>query len=138
MRAEKSIQGGHEVLNLATGEVISQRKFTALPMSLHIIKTVNKIAASQGSHTFKITSKTGVILYDATFRNQTDEGTPFVDLLVAKGILPIIKVDKSTVPMTNVPGAPRFRSGDTRAHAPELGEHTESILESLRVRTSRE
>ncbi len=38
----------------------------------------------------------GVILYDATIRNQADDGTPFVDLLLAKGIIPIIKVDKST------------------------------------------
>ena len=43
---------------------------------------------------------TGVILYDATIRNQTADGTPFVDLLIAKGIIPIIKVDKSTVPHT--------------------------------------
>lgn len=47
---------------------------------------------------------TGVILYDATIRNQTDNGTPFVDLLVAKGIVPIIKVDKSTVPLPGFPG----------------------------------
>lgn len=39
----------------------------------------------------------GVILYDATIRNHTDDGTPFVDYLTAKGIVPIIKVDASTV-----------------------------------------
>lgn len=46
----------------------------------------------------------GVILYDATIRNQTDDGTPFVDLLTAKGIVPIIKVDASTVEHHNFPG----------------------------------
>lgn len=46
----------------------------------------------------------GVILYDATIRNQTDDGTLFVDVLLSKGIIPIIKVDKSTHPMTAFPG----------------------------------
>ncbi len=47
---------------------------------------------------------TGIILYDATIRNHTDDGTAFVDYLIAKGIIPIIKVDKSTVPMDGFPG----------------------------------
>lgn len=47
---------------------------------------------------------TGIILYDATIRNQTDDGTAFVDYLLAKGIIPIIKVDKSTVPLDGFPG----------------------------------
>ena len=46
----------------------------------------------------------GVILYDATIRNQTDDGTPFVDVLISKGIIPIIKVDGSTTPHTGFPG----------------------------------
>lgn len=47
---------------------------------------------------------TGIILYDATIRNHTDDGTAFVDYLIAKGIIPIIKVDKSTVPLDGFPG----------------------------------
>lgn len=47
---------------------------------------------------------TGIILYDATIRNQTDDGTAFVDYLIAKGIIPIIKVDKSTVPFGGFEG----------------------------------
>lgn len=43
---------------------------------------------------------TGVILHDGTIRNNTDDGTQFSDLLLAKGIVPIIKVDKSTTPFT--------------------------------------
>jgi fructose-bisphosphate aldolase class I len=42
----------------------------------------------------------GVIMYDSSIRNQTDDGTPFIDVLLSKGIIPIIKVDKSTVPHT--------------------------------------
>lgn len=47
---------------------------------------------------------TGIILYDATFRNHADDKTPFLDILTAKGIIPIIKVDRSTVPLTGFQG----------------------------------
>ena len=47
---------------------------------------------------------TGVIMHDGTIRNQTDDGTPFVDVLVGRGIVPIIKVDKSTVSLDGFPG----------------------------------
>ena len=35
----------------------------------------------------------GVILYDSSIRNETDDGIPFPDVLTAKGIVPGIKVD---------------------------------------------
>jgi len=47
---------------------------------------------------------TGVILHDGTIRNHTDDKTQFSDVLIAKGIIPIIKVDKSTVPHTGFAG----------------------------------
>ena len=47
---------------------------------------------------------TGVIMHDGTLRSHTDEGIVFPDLLIAKGIIPIIKVDKGTVPHVNFPG----------------------------------
>lgn len=47
---------------------------------------------------------TGIILYDGTIRNYTDDKTAFVDYLIAKGIIPIIKVDKSTVPLDGFEG----------------------------------
>ena len=46
----------------------------------------------------------GIILYDTTIRNKSDDGTPFVDLLLAKGVVPIIKVDKSTREHDGFPG----------------------------------
>lgn len=36
----------------------------------------------------------GVIMYDSSIRNQTDSGIPFADVLIAKGIIPGIKVDR--------------------------------------------
>jgi fructose-bisphosphate aldolase class I len=35
----------------------------------------------------------GVIMYDSSLRNSTDDGVPFADVLTAKGIIPGIKVD---------------------------------------------
>ena len=46
----------------------------------------------------------GVIMYDVSIHNQTDDGTMFVDLLISKGIVPIIKVDGSTTPHTGFAG----------------------------------
>lgn len=41
----------------------------------------------------------GVILYEETLYQSTDEGTQFVDLLKSKGIIPGIKVDKGIKPL---------------------------------------
>src|SRR3954463_12840033 len=35
----------------------------------------------------------GVIMYDETIRQRADDGTPFPELLAAKGVVPGIKVD---------------------------------------------
>lgn len=41
----------------------------------------------------------GVILFDETIRQRTDEGRTFVELLLERGITPGIKVDRSTAPL---------------------------------------
>jgi fructose-bisphosphate aldolase, class I len=46
----------------------------------------------------------GVIMHDGTIRNYTDDKTQFSDVLIAKGIIPIIKVDTGTVPHTGFTG----------------------------------
>lgn len=38
----------------------------------------------------------GVIMYDSSIRNNTTDDVPFVDVLMAKGIIPGIKVDRGT------------------------------------------
>ena len=45
----------------------------------------------------------GIILYDETFHQETDDGQPFGEYLQSKGILPGIKVDKGLV---DLPGFP--------------------------------
>ena len=46
----------------------------------------------------------GVILYDETLRQRGADGTPIVSILHDQGIIPGIKVDKSTNPLANTDG----------------------------------
>jgi fructose-bisphosphate aldolase class I len=46
----------------------------------------------------------GVILYDETIRQSTDDGTPFPKLLESKGIIPGIKVDTGAKPLALADG----------------------------------
>ena len=46
----------------------------------------------------------GVILFEETLGQKADDGTPLPQLLVQRGIVPGIKVDKGTVPLPNAPG----------------------------------
>ena len=46
----------------------------------------------------------GAILYDETIRQQTKDGKPFVQVLQEAGIIPGIKVDKSTTSLAGFPG----------------------------------
>jgi fructose-bisphosphate aldolase class I len=46
----------------------------------------------------------GVILQDETIRQRSSGGTPLVELLTAKGVVPGIKVDLGTRPLAGAPG----------------------------------
>jgi fructose-bisphosphate aldolase class I len=46
----------------------------------------------------------GVILFDETIRQRADDGTPFPELLAAKGVIPGIKVDKGAKPLALADG----------------------------------
>ncbi|MEZ4195211.1 MAG: class I fructose-bisphosphate aldolase [Candidatus Paceibacterota bacterium] len=46
----------------------------------------------------------GVIMYDSSIKNFTDDGVPFPDVLTAKGIVPGIKVDLGTVELHGFKG----------------------------------
>lgn len=89
LAADQSVKTMNKQLEAigATGDAETRRKYRQLLFTTPgIEKYVN-----------------GIILFDATIRNQTDDGHPFVDHLLAKGIIPIIKVDKSTVPFDGFP-----------------------------------
>lgn len=46
----------------------------------------------------------GVILFEETLFQKADDGTPFVDIMKAKGIIPGIKVDKGIKPLAGTAG----------------------------------
>ncbi len=46
----------------------------------------------------------GVILYDETLRQSTEDGVPFAELLLSRGIIPGIKVDKGAKALALYPG----------------------------------
>lgn len=46
----------------------------------------------------------GVILFDETARQKSDDGTPFPELLAARGIIPGVKVDKGIVTLPGFEG----------------------------------
>jgi fructose-bisphosphate aldolase class I len=46
----------------------------------------------------------GVILFEETLDQTADDGTPLPEVLVRHGVMPGIKVDKGTVPLTGAPG----------------------------------
>jgi fructose-bisphosphate aldolase, class I len=46
----------------------------------------------------------GIILFDETIHQKTDDGTPFPELLKSRGIFPGIKVDMGTKPLPGFPG----------------------------------
>ncbi len=46
----------------------------------------------------------GVILYDETLRQKAADGTPFPEVLAARGVLPGIKVDTGAKPLAGAPG----------------------------------
>ncbi len=49
-------------------------------------------------------SISGAILYDETIRQQTEDGTPFIRVLIEAGIIPGIKVDTGAKDMAGHPG----------------------------------
>ena len=49
-------------------------------------------------------SVSGVILYDETIRQKTNDGTPFPQYLAKQGIIPGIKVDPGAKPLAAFPG----------------------------------
>jgi fructose-bisphosphate aldolase class I len=65
----------------------------------------------------------GVILYDETIRQAADDGTPFPELLAAKGAIPGIKVDTGAHDMAGFPGEKVTEGLDgLRARLEEYGE----------------
>jgi hypothetical protein len=65
LRPLRNIQGGHEVMDLTTGRVITRRKVTEIPMTTSVIKRVETMAADQGITTIKFANRLNVELRPA-------------------------------------------------------------------------
>ncbi len=66
LRSSGSDQGGHDVMNLATGRLNHRRRFHPSPITPQVIDTVHKLAAlGHMPPGLKLTTRTGNILYDS-------------------------------------------------------------------------
>jgi hypothetical protein len=66
MRALTTAQGGHEVFNLSTGEVIPRRNITCVLITDAVVKAFEALAKRDSMEAFKVEDKRGIILYDST------------------------------------------------------------------------
>jgi hypothetical protein len=73
MRPLSNAQGGHEIFNVNTGEVIQRRNVTVLPITDEIVKAVKVLAKRDSMEAYKIESKHRVILYDSMIVVVQDE-----------------------------------------------------------------
>jgi hypothetical protein len=67
MRVLSTAQGGHEIFNVSTGEIIQRRKITCVPITDGIVKAVEAWARRDSMDVYKrkIENKHGIILYDS-------------------------------------------------------------------------
>ena len=65
LRPMMNSQGGHEIMNLATGLVITHHKVTTLPVTDFVIKTVECMAEKQGIKGLKIEGRNKQPLFPA-------------------------------------------------------------------------
>ena len=59
-----NIQGGHELMDLNSGQVITQRKVTEIPVTELVIKAVKQMAYNEGFKSLKFKNRRGVIFHD--------------------------------------------------------------------------
>ena len=57
LRPTKTLQGGHEILDLNTNRVITRPKVTVIPISDIVIKRVEEMATEQGIKTLKFLNR---------------------------------------------------------------------------------
>jgi hypothetical protein len=59
------MQGGHELLDLNSGRVITHARVTQIPITDVVIKAIEQIAEDQGFKTLKFKNRKGTIYHDA-------------------------------------------------------------------------
>ena len=82
LRPMTNVQGGYEVMNLATGRMVTTNLVTELPITEHVIKSVETMAEEQGIKSNKIEGRNKVPLHPANWiagvdyepNNQNNDG----------------------------------------------------------------
>ena len=67
-----NIQGGHDVMNLATGRVITRSQVTEIPLYACMIEAVEHLAKTEGFKQLTFTAKDGTILADSDLLTGVD------------------------------------------------------------------
>jgi hypothetical protein len=68
LRYTDNEQGGHTLLDLRSGRLITRRNITAIPITQRVIDMVHKMAENKGiPNGCKIDSRTGLTLYDSSW-----------------------------------------------------------------------
>ena len=82
LRPTDNIQGGHELMDLNSGRVITRRKVTEIPVTELVIKAVEQMAYNEGFKSLKFKNRRGVIFHDTDWiagvdydRNDLEIGT---------------------------------------------------------------
>ena len=74
LRPTSNIQGGHELMDLSTGWVITCSVIAPIPVTQMIIETVEKMAEDQGFKKLKFKNRYGKIYPDADWLAGVDNG----------------------------------------------------------------
>ena len=101
--ARQMVAPGKGILAADESSPTIQKRFD----SIHVESTEdNRRAYRQLLFTTEGASEyiSGVILFDETLRQETDQGVPFPQLLAEQGILPGIKVDRGAKALAGAPG----------------------------------
>ena len=64
LRPVTNIQGGHEILDLNTGKVITRRKVTEIPITKLVIQAVEDMAKREGFKSLKFKNRNNVVFHD--------------------------------------------------------------------------
>ena len=79
LRPTHNKQGGHELMNLSTGKLITRPRCWEVPVTDIVIKTVEKMAAKQGVKSLKLTNRSKTIFYPADWIAGVDYHDPIID-----------------------------------------------------------
>ena len=82
LAAADNIQGGHEVMNLATGKQNTCSRVTEIPITESVIKAVEALAHKEGFKSLKVSNRHGQVLWDSAWvagvdydeENEEEEG----------------------------------------------------------------